>query len=180
MAPHQARGHADASADGILTRVYEQLRAIAQRQMDQERPGHTLTATALVHEAYMRLAGERELAAGGKAHFYHIAAEAMRRLLIDHARARGRLKRGGARPRTPLSVLDLAQEHEEQQIVALDEAVLRLEKLDAEAAEVVRLRFFAGLSVEQAAEALGISVRTVKRDWAFARAWLHQALDGQA
>jgi RNA polymerase sigma factor (TIGR02999 family) len=174
----QGAGMEDA-AEGALSRVYDQLRAIAHRQMAAEHPGHTLTATALVHEAYLRLAREREIASDGKAHFYHLAAEAMRRLLVDHARVRGRVKRGGNRARVPLSVVDLAEEHDEGEVLALDDAVRRLEGVDAGAAEVVRLRFFAGLSVEQVAEALGISERTVKRDWAFARAWLHQALAGE-
>jgi RNA polymerase sigma factor (TIGR02999 family) len=157
--------------------VYEHLRAIAQRQMNQERPGHTLTATALVHEAFLRLApglsdGPR------RAEFYHAAAEAMRRILVDHARRRGAAKRGGGRTRVPdiQSVLDLARDDQLDDVLALDEALLRLEKEDEEAASVVRLRFFAGLTGDQAAAVLAISPRQVDRAWAFARAFLARAL----
>jgi RNA polymerase sigma factor (TIGR02999 family) len=167
------------ASDELLSLVYEHLHSIAQARMAQERPGHTLQATALVHEVYLRVLGEHKLPWNGRAHFFHVAAEAMRRLLIEHARSRGRVKRGGDRQRVPLSVLELADVQDEEQILALDGAMRRLEDVDPEAAEVVRLRFFAGLSVEQASEALNISARTIKRDWAFARAWLHQALHGQ-
>jgi RNA polymerase sigma factor (TIGR02999 family) len=167
------------ASDELLSLVYTHLHSIARARMAQERPGHTLQATALVHEAYLRVLGEHKLAWNGRAHFLHVAAEAMRRLLIEHARRRARTKRGGDRQRVPLNVLDLAAEPDEQQILALDGALGRLEAVDAQAAEVVRLRFFAGLSVEQSAEALNLSARTIKRDWAFARAWLHQALQGQ-
>jgi RNA polymerase sigma factor (TIGR02999 family) len=167
------------AADRLFPLVYSHLRAIAQQRMALERPGHTLEATALVHEAFLRIAGRAPAAWNGRAHFFHAAGEAMRRLLIDHARRRDRVKRGGARQRVPLNVLDLAAEQDEEQIVALDEAMVRLEGVDEESAEVVRLRFYAGLSVEQTAEAMGVSERTVKRDWAFARAWLHQALEGK-
>jgi RNA polymerase sigma factor (TIGR02999 family) len=173
-----AEGRAGA-ADELLPMVYTHLRAIAEQRMELERPGHTLQATALVHEAYLRLVGAHDIAWNGRAHFYHIAAEAMRRLLVEHARARGRIKRGGDRQRAPLNILDLAADPDEEQIVALDDAMRRLEQVDGQAAEVVRLRFYAGLSVEQTSDALGISARTVKRDWAFARAWLHQALAGE-
>ena len=166
------------AADELLPRVYAQLRAIAQQRMALERPGHTLQATALVHEAYLRVIGPH-VAWHGRAQFFHVAAQAMRRLLVEHARARGRIKRGGDRKRVLLNVLDLAEEQDEEQILALDGALERLETVDGQAAEVARLRFYAGLSVEQTAEALGTSARTVKRDWAFARAWLHQAIAGE-
>jgi RNA polymerase sigma factor (TIGR02999 family) len=167
------------AADLLLPIVYGHLRAIAEQRMASERPGHTLQATALVHETYLRIMGDQPIAWNGRAHFYHVAADAMRRLLIEHARRRGRVKRGGGRQRVPLNVLDLAAEQDEEQIMALDGAVRRLEEVDPDAGEVVRLRFFAGLSVEQVAEAAGMSARTVKRNWSFARAWLHQALRGQ-
>ncbi len=147
--------------------------------MRRERPGHSLQATALVHEAYARIARARPDGWTSLGRFYGAAAEAMRRILIEHARHRGRVKRGGGRPRVPLDVLDLAAEQDEVKILALDSAIRRLEQVDRDAAEVVRLRFFAGLSVEQTAEALGVSARTVKRDWAFARAWLHGTLQGE-
>jgi len=145
--------------------------------MKAERPDHTLQSTALVHEAYARLVGNGEVDWKNRAHFFHAAAEAMRRILIEHARARSGPKRGGGRVRIPLDVLDLATQDDPGQILALEEAVSRLEKKDAEAARVVRLRFYAGLSVEEVAKAIGISERTVKRDWAFARAFLVRALD---
>jgi RNA polymerase sigma factor (TIGR02999 family) len=159
----------------LLPLVYDQLRAVAQRALAAERPDHTLEATALVHEAYLKLVGEREIPWTSRAHFYVAAAEAMRWILLDHARARGRVKRGGGRARLTLSGLtDLATNPEE--IVRFDEAFRRLEGESPEAAAIVRLRFFAGLSVEQTAEALGVSTSTVDRRWAFARAWLYQAL----
>jgi len=166
----------------LLPLVYDQLRAVAQRALAAERPEHTLQATALVHEAYLKLVGEREIPWASRAHFYVAAAEAMRRILIDHARARGRVKRGGGgggRARLTLSdVTDLASKPDE--IVRFDEAFGRLEGESSEAAAIVRLRFFAGLSVEQTAEALGVSTSTVDRRWAFARAWLYRALrDGE-
>jgi RNA polymerase sigma factor (TIGR02999 family) len=152
--------------------------------MAQERAGHTLQATALVHEAYLRLVGGGEPQWSGRAHFYTAAAEAMRRILIEHARARGRMKRGGdshgspAR-RVPLCVVDLAAELDSDAILSLDEAVRRLEMQDTELAWVVRLRFYAGLDVETTAAALGLSPATVKRRWAFARALLFQELGDQ-
>ncbi|MHC4446933.1 MAG: ECF-type sigma factor, partial [Planctomycetota bacterium] len=157
--------------------VYEQLHAIARHRMAAERPEHTLQATALVHEAYLRLLGNTKLAWTRRAHFYLAAAEAMRRILIEHARKRGRVKRGGEQRRVPLGVVDLAADADSEQIVALDAAIRRFEKEDARAADVLRLRFFAGLSVEETAQALGLSERTVMRDWAYARAWLYRTLE---
>ncbi len=168
------------SSDTLFDEVYAQLRALAAENMRRERAGHSLQATALVHEAYVRIARDRPDGWTSVGRFYHAAAEAMRRILIEHARRRGRVKRGGGRPRVPLDVLDLAVEQDEEQIMAVDAALDRLVQADRGAAEVVRLRYFAGLSVSQAAEALGVSERTVKRDWAFARAWLHRALEDDA
>ncbi|MCU0689718.1 MAG: ECF-type sigma factor [Phycisphaerales bacterium] len=162
----------------LLSRVYDQLHAIAAARMRSERVDHTLQATALVHEAYARLVGDVRLGQVDRAGFFAVAAQAMQRILVEHARARGRVKRGGgmgeaaARRKIPLDVVDLAAEDDPEQILALDDLVRRLGEYDASAAAVVRLRFYAGLSVEQTAEALGISERTVKREWAFARAWL--------
>ncbi len=170
-----------AAADGLLPLVYDQLRRAAQVEMAAERQDHTLSATALVHEAYLKLVGPREVAWVSRRHFYAAAAEAMRRILIDYARARGRLKRGP----TPLSlqeasvllsVADLASEAHADQIVRLDEAVQRLEAEDPGVAQIVRLRFYAGLSAEETAAALGKSTATVGRDWAWARAWLFRQL----
>ena len=161
-----------AAAADLLPLVYDQLRALAQQRMMQERPGHTLQATALVHDAFLKLVGPREVPWAGQAHFYAAAAEAMRRILVDHARTRHREKRGGQRGRVLLNVLDLADTENSEEILALDEALCRLEHQEPEVGEVVRLRFFAGLSVDQTAEALGISPRTVDRRWKCARAWL--------
>jgi len=159
--------------------VYAQLRAIAQAQMRGERRGHTLSATALVNEAYLRLA-PGGVAPADRAAFYHAAAGAMRRILIDHARARGADKRGGSWKRLGAvgGVADLASGTNPEDLLALDEAVLRLERDDPDAAAVVRLRFYAGLSGDQAAEVLGISARQVDREWAFARAFLMKELRG--
>lgn len=164
--------------DRLLPVVYEQLRAMAQAHVRHERPDHTLQATALVHEAYLRLVGSEHPPWHHRRHFFHAAAEAMRRILVEHARARGRVKRGGGRVRVPLTGLNLAIDHDPDEILALDEAIRRLEEQDPTAAEVLRLRFFAGLSVEETAQALEISERTVKREWAVARAWLFRALAG--
>jgi RNA polymerase sigma factor (TIGR02999 family) len=168
-------GRANAASD-LLPKVYQQLRAIAQQHMNQERASHTLEATALVHEAYLRLVGSQSLGWDSRAHFFTSAAEAMRRILIEHARGRKRIKRGGERQRVPLTGVDLAAEHDEEEILAVDEAFRRLETEDPSAANVVRLRFYAGLSVAETAAALGISQRSVAREWAFARAWLHDHL----
>ena len=166
-----------ARAEKLLPLVYDQLRAIAQRAMAGERPGHTLQATAVVHEAFLKLVGEREIPWAGKGHFYAAAAEAMRRVLLDHAKTRGRIKRGGGR--MPLALTDVADLacRDSRELLMFDEAFRRLEADSPEAAAIVRLRFFAGLSVEHAAEALGLSTSTVDRRWAFARAWLYRHLD---
>ena len=170
------------AAAELLPLVYEQLRELARHRMAQERGDHTLEATALVHEAYVRLVGPRgpggdELPWANRAHFFSAAAEAMRRILIDHARARAGPKRGGGRKKLPLDVLDLAADADPTEILALDEAVSRLEQQSPSVAAVVRLRFFAGLSVAETAEALGVSTRTVEREWTYGRAWLARALD---
>lgn len=175
-----ASGDRDA-ANRLLPLVYDQLRQAAQLGLAQERSGHTLSATALVHEAYLKLVGPREVPWAGRAHFYTAAAEAMRRVLLDYAKARGRAKRGGQGGVAPrrvqfTSVADLAVSGESDQIVSFDAALCRLESESADAARVVQLRFFAGLSVEQTALTLGLSDRTVNRLWTFARAWLHRAI----
>jgi len=169
-------------AADLLPAVYDQLRRLARQRLASERDDHTLQATALVHEAYMRLAGPDGQAArfANAGHFYAAAAEAMRRILIEHARARARVKRGGPNlRRVPLtSVLDLATTPDPDEILAFDEAIRRLEVETPDSAEVVRLRFYAGLSVEETAKALGVSERTVNREWTYARAWLFRALHG--
>lgn len=163
-----------------MEQVYAQLRAIAQNFINQERPGHTLQATALVHEAYLRLLGEEEanqIEWRNRRHFYRAAAEAMRRILIEHARRRGAEKRGGRWQRTLLNVCDLAATDDSAGILAVNDAILRLEQIDGTAAEIVRLRFFAGLSVEQTAAALEMSDRTVRREWTYARVKLFHLLE---
>jgi RNA polymerase sigma factor (TIGR02999 family) len=170
-----SRGDTEAVGE-LLPLVYEQLRARARKEMAAERPEHTLQPTALVHEAYMRLVGNRELTWQSRAHFYVAAAEAMRRILIEHARKRGRIKRGGNLRRVPLDVVDLAERGDIEEVVSLDDAVRRLEERDKRAADVVRLRFYTGLSEAEVAAALGVTNRTVRRDWALARAWLLRAL----
>ena len=169
-----------AAADELLLAVYQQLHAIAQQRMNQERAGHTLQATALVHEAYLRLVGNEELDWDSRGHFFAAAAEAMRRILIEHARARLAEKRGGPdRRRLDLQlvdVADLADGEKSLEIIALNEAFRRLEVQEPRVAQVVRLRFFAGLSVDEAAAVLGVSPRTVALDWKFGRAWLFRTL----
>lgn len=172
----QQLGRHDAAAADLLPMVYETLRSIARARLRRERPDHTLQATALVHEAYVRLLGSEPVPWEHRAHFFAVASEAMRRVLIDHARRHRSKKRGGDRAAVPLSVLDLAAPSDLEQTLALDEALTRLEAEDAKAAQVVKLRFFAGLDVEETAAALGVSERTVAREWAFARARLFELL----
>jgi len=164
------------AADELLPLVYDQLRAAAQKQMAQERADHTLQATALVHEAYVRLVGSHDVPWENRAHFYIAAAEAMRRVLIEHARKRGRIKRGGGQRRVPLSGLELARDPDLEEILAVDTAIRRLEGQDGRMARIVRLRFFTGLDAKEIAAVLGLSDRTVRREWALARAWLHREL----
>jgi RNA polymerase sigma factor (TIGR02999 family) len=161
--------------DRLLPLVYGQLRAIAAQRMAGERPGHTLDATGLVHEAYLKLV-QGPLDWQGKAHFYGAAAEAMRRILVDHARGRGREKRGAGRVRLPLDVVELASREDPSEILSVDEAVRRLEERDPRMGAIVKLRFFAGLSDEETAEALGVADRTVRREWTLARAFLQREL----
>lgn len=163
-----------------LLAVYDALRELAGKRLAAERPDHTLQATALVHEVYLKLAAEAPGRWKDSAHFFNVAAEAMRRALVDHARTRSRLKRGGVRKRVPLtetvSVASLADDTDPDDVLALDAAVSKLDSVNPEAAAVVRLRFYAGLTVEQTAEAMSTSPRTVKRKWMYARAWLFTEL----
>ena len=176
-----ADGDASANSD-LFPLVYDRLRRIAQARMSEERRDHTLQATALVHEAYARMMGSGGESWENRRHFYFAAAEAMRRILIEHARGRARLKRGGPdakRRRLDFgAIADLAGEDRSEEIVALDEALHRLKERRPRAAEVVTLRFFGGLSVDETADLLGVSPRTVDLDWAFARAWLFRTLAG--
>ncbi len=172
-----------AAADRLLPLVFDQLRSAARRQLAGERPGHTLSATALVHEAYLKLAGPREVPWAGRSHFYAAAAEAMQRILVDHARAKAAHIRGG--PEARRAALNLASlpdpnsETESSGFLILHDAITRLGSVDGEAAAVVRLRYFAGLTIDQTAAAMGISAPTVKRTWAFARGWLREAIESE-
>lgn len=167
----------------LLPLVYEQLRSLAQRQLRGEAAGHTLQATALVHEAFLRLVGPRELPWQNRAHFFAAAAEAMRRILVEHARKKTAQKRGG--PDARRAAVDLAglpdpnSEQQSMGFLILDQAITRLQQADPEASEVVRLRYFAGLSIDETASALGVSAPTVKRLWTFARGWLKEAIDSE-
>ena len=172
-----------ASREEILERLvpllYKDLNALARAQLRNERPGHTLQTADLVHETYLRIAGPGAGDWYGRRHFFSAAAEAMRRILIEHARRRLAMKRGGEQRRVSLSDVNevsIASEENPEDLLALDDAIRRLDEQDPRAAEIVRLRFFAGLSVEETANALEISERTVKREWAVARAWLFDAL----
>jgi RNA polymerase sigma factor (TIGR02999 family) len=166
------------AADRLLPLVYDQLRRAAEARLADERAGHTLSATAMVHEAYLKLVGPRQVPWAGRGHFYAAAAEAMRRILIDHARARS--ARGGELSRfQDIADVGALASADSGQILAVDAALTRLESEDPEAAAVVRLRFYAGLSVDQVAEALGISSRSAARLWAYARAVLFRALSSE-
>jgi RNA polymerase sigma factor (TIGR02999 family) len=162
--------------DRLLPLVYDELRGLARAKLRHERQGHSLQATALVHEAYIRMLGADSPSWNDRGHFFRAAAEAMRRILIDHARRRGRAKRGGGRIQVTLGDVQVGTGLPLEDLLALDEAIQRLEGQDPRMAEIVRLRFFAGLSVEETAETLDVSERTVKREWAVARAWLFDAM----
>ncbi|HJZ93663.1 MAG TPA: ECF-type sigma factor [Gemmataceae bacterium] len=172
------------AADELLPLVYGELRSLAAARMAAERPGQTLDATALVHEAYLRLVGDVAHVAhqpkdwNGRGHFFAAAAEAMRRILVESARRKGRARHGGDRRRVDLDQLSVAGEEPAEDLLALDDALHRLEAEEPAVAAVVKLRYFAGLTAEQAAEALNISKRTADRHWAYAKAWLFEALGG--
>jgi RNA polymerase sigma factor (TIGR02999 family) len=169
-------GDRQAAAD-LLPLVYAELRSLAAARLAAEPAGHTLQPTALVHEAYVRLVGPADRAAwDGRGHFFAAAAEAMRRILINSARDKGRAKRGGGRRRLDLDHLVVADPASDEETLAVDEALRRLEQHNRPCADLVKLRFFTGLTMEAAAAALGISPRTAHRQWAFARAWLFDAL----
>jgi RNA polymerase sigma factor (TIGR02999 family) len=169
------------AAEQLLPLVYDELRRLAARRLADEGPGHTLQPTALVHEAYLKLVGaDPQQPWNGRVHFFAAAAEVMRRILIDHARRKHRARRGGGKKRVELGVLEdiemVAENGRADEILALDEALTQLAVADPRRAELVRLRYFAGLTLEQAAELLGISRATADRHWAFARAWLFDAM----
>jgi RNA polymerase sigma factor (TIGR02999 family) len=160
--------------------VHKELRRMAQRLMGHERPGHTLQATALVNEAYLRLIEVKRVRWQNRAHFYAMSARVMRRILVDSARARGYQKRGGGARTVTLDEALVIPIEPDQDLVALDEALQALAAFDLRKSQVVEMRFFGGLSVEETAEALHVSVDTVMRDWRLSKVWLHRELSGQA
>jgi RNA polymerase sigma factor (TIGR02999 family) len=174
------KGDPQAAAD-LLPLVYDELRRLASQRLAQETPGQTLQPTALVHEAYLRLVAPADAGRwDNRGHFFAAAAEAMRRILVDAARRKKREKHGGDRTRIPLETAQAAAPDPREDLVALDAALTRLAAVDPQAAQLVELRHFAGLSVAEAAQTLGTSTRTTDRLWAFARAWLHRELTGTA
>jgi len=170
-----ANGNQDAAAR-LIPLVYEELHRLAERRLRLERPNHTLQPTALVHEAYLKLVAQRNANWQSRAHFFALASQLMRRILVDYARSRLRAKRGGKQVKLPLDEALLFTEDRCDELLALDESLERLEKLDARQSRIVELRFFGGLTVEEAAEVLGISPKTVKREWSTAKAWLYGEL----
>ncbi len=164
------------AADQLLPLVYEELRRLAAAKMSHEPPGQTLQATALVHEAYIRLVGSEAQNWSGRTHFLAAAAEAMRRILIDNARRKQRLKRGGDQKKVDLDDAEFAIEAPSEDLIALDEALTKLASMDNVKADLVKLRYFAGLTLEQAAGVLELPERTAKRYWAHARAWLYREI----
>jgi RNA polymerase sigma-70 factor, ECF subfamily len=169
------KGNAAAESE-LISAIYGELRRLAGHYMRQERPDHTLQATALVHEAFLRLTHRKDVSWQGRAHFFGVAAKLMRQILIDHARGRLREKRGSAGQKLSLDDGLLLTQARSAELVAIDSALDRLTKLDPRQARIVELRFFGGLSVEETAKVVGISAKTVKRDWSVARAWLYQEL----
>lgn len=167
------------AATQVVPLIYEELRRLAARYMAGERPGHTLQTTALVHEAYLRLVDRRQATWQNRAQFYGTAAQAMRRILVDHARARHSEKRGGEATHLCLDEALVFSDSQSDELVRLDGALERLRQLDPRQSRVIELRFFAGLSVEETCDVLGVSPKTVKRDWSVARAWLHRELRGE-
>ena len=181
------------AAEQLLPLVYDELRKLAAQRLAEEKPGQTLQATALVHEAYLRLVvptkasaskeGAKEVRWDSRGHFFAAAAEAMRRILLNRARDKKRAKRGGERRRVDLDHIEIALDTNDEQLIALDEALTRLAAEDPDAARLVNLRFFAGVTLKDAAASLGLALRTAERQWAYARAWLYARLredDGQS
>lgn len=165
------------ASEALLPLVYEELRKLAAAKMAQEQAGQTLQATALVHEAWLRLGGmETPQAWNGRGHFFGAAAEAMRRILVDRARKKGRIRHGGALQRVDLEHVTLATEDSDDTVLAIHEALEKLALESPQKAEIVKLRYFAGMENQEVARALGISLTSVERSWAYARSWLHREL----
>jgi RNA polymerase sigma factor (TIGR02999 family) len=167
------------TAEQLLPLVYGELRKLAAAKMARESPGQTLQPTALVHEVWLRLAGNEDLHWNGRAHFFGAAAEAMRRILIEKARYRSAQRHGGGLERVDVSMLDVAATHSDEQLFAVNEALDKLAAQNPEKAELVKLRYFVGMTIAEAAEALGISEPAARRQWAFARAWLYREIKTQ-
>lgn len=167
------------AAEALLPLVYQELRRLAAHKIAQESPGQTLQATALVHEAWLRLAAQGKQTYANRTHFFAVAAEAMRRILIDRARRRRAVRRGGDAQRVDTDLLEIAAPAVDDELLALDEALARLAEREPEKAELVKLRYFVGLTLAEAAEVLGFSEPTAKRHWAYARAWLFRELERQ-
>ena len=165
-----------AALDELMPLVYDELRRLARQHMGRERRGHTLQTSALVNEAFLRLVDQKNIRWQDRAHFFGIAARLMRQVLVDYARRRGYAKRGGTRCRVALDEALVVSEARAADVVALDEALNRLAQIDPRQDQIVELRFFGGLSIEETAEVLGVSPGTVMRDWTFAKAWLRQAM----
>ena len=168
----------ETARDALIPLVYDELRRLAGHHMALERSGHSLQATALVHEAYLRLIDQRQARWQGRAHFFALASRMMRRILVDYARSRHYAKRGGAARRVSLDEAMIVSEEKTQEVVALDEALTRLAAIDFRKSQVVELRYFGGLSMEEIAKVLKISAVTARRDWSTAKAWLYRDMRG--
>jgi RNA polymerase sigma-70 factor, ECF subfamily len=166
------------AGEEVVARVYDELHRIASREMRRERPGNTLQTTALIHEAYLRMAGAQGLEIQNRGHFFALASQQMRRVLVDYARAAGTQKRGGGTTPLDLDQVRVGGEDPDAQLVRLDDALRDLERLDPRPAKVVELKYFGGYSDREVAEALNLSLSTVRRDWEFARSWLFEQLTG--
>ena len=169
-----------AAAEEAAARIYGELHRIAAREMRHERPGHTLQTTALVNEAYLRLAAAGSLEIQSRGHFYAVASQQMRRILVDHARSAGAQRRGGGAVQIDLDAVQLGVEGRSLDLLLLDESLAELEKIEPRAAQVVELRYFGGHTDKEVVEALGVSLATVRRDWEFARSWLFRRMQGNA
>ncbi len=165
------------ASEKLLPIVYEELRRLAAAQMAQESSGQTLQPTALVHEAYLRLVGDEEIRWQNRGHFFAAAARSMRQILINRAKKKQTAKHGGGKKRVPLEESLVAEDPQPERMLALDEALQRLEQFDERKGKIVMLRYFAGLSIDETAKALEISPATVKREWQFARTWLHKEMN---
>ncbi|HSK20632.1 MAG TPA: ECF-type sigma factor [Longimicrobiales bacterium] len=175
-----ARDGTPGALDRVFPLVYEQLHRLAHRRLAAESPGHTLSTTALVHEAYVKLVDQTRVQWQDRAHFFAVAAGAMRRILVDHARRHRAARRGGGIRHEALDEVEIAVVERAEEIVALDEALLRLAAIDARQARVVEFRFFGGLTEAETAETMGLSQRTVAREWVTAKGWLYRELRGDA